>query len=52
MNWKHFTFVDVGSVSYSAMQFLSKQNSLEILYKRSNLALIFEPDEIVYWKVF
>ena len=59
LSWQHFQTVDQGSVAYSSMQIIpadktksqSQDNGLEILYERSNQpSLVFEPDEIVYWR--
>ena len=54
--WEFFRSVDTGSVAYSSMQsFINEQgqSALEILYERSdNATVVFEPQEIVYWRVF
>jgi sialidase-1 len=52
LTWNHHVTVDRGAVSYSSMQMIPETNEVEILYERSNVTqLVFDPDEIVYWKV-
>jgi sialidase-1 len=51
LHWSHFHTVDQGSVAYSSLQLNMHTRELELLYERSDTpALVFEPDEIVYWK--
>ncbi len=61
LTWQYLTTVDKGSVAYSSLQVIPPSNadltiqnksSLVILYERSNQpSLVFEPDEIVFWRV-
>lgn len=56
LTWSPYLTVDRGSSAYSTLQLIpsstTKRNQLEILYERSEkIALVFDPDEIVYWKV-
>lgn len=61
-SWQVLHMVDGGAVAYSSLQVIPsnqqeeadgfEQEGLELLYERSNEAnLVFEPDEIVYWRV-
>jgi len=55
-SWSVMASVDAGSTSYSSLQLLpaSEGNSrvLALLYERAdNLSIIFEPDEIVLYKM-
>lgn len=66
--WEEFVTVDDGAVAYSSLQIIPSavnqglatrqemapaKSGLEILYERSNVVqLVFEPDEIRYWRVF
>ncbi len=52
ITWDYFVNVDTGSVAYSSLQVNAQTSELELLYERSEQAsLVFEPDEIVYWKI-
>jgi hypothetical protein len=46
-SWKHHVTVNEGAVSYFSMQINPKNNQLDLLYERSKIQLVFEPDEIV-----
>jgi hypothetical protein len=62
-SWEVYRSVDIGSVAYSALQIIPSSSSstsdtvlagggLEVLYERSNKpSLVFEPQEIRYWRV-
>lgn len=56
--WSVHTSVDAGSVSYSALSIVpaamgASHSGLELLYERSdNITIVFDPDQIVYWRVF
>jgi sialidase-1 len=60
LTWQRLAIVDRGAVSYSSMQVvppatvgLKRQSGLEILYERSDqIQVVFDPDEIRYWRVF
>lgn len=59
VSWNVLVNVDTGAVSYSAMQLYpwtvegdTTPTDLLLLYERSNsIEIVFEPDEIVLWKV-
>mmetsp|Transcript_8571 Transcript_8571/g.12794 ORF Transcript_8571/g.12794 Transcript_8571/m.12794 type:complete len:374 (+) Transcript_8571:32-1153(+) len=56
LNWYPVTTVDRGAVSYSALQVIpaneiSDSDIIGLLYERSDsLEIVFEPDEIRFWK--
>lgn len=56
--WSVHKTVDAGSVSYSALSIVpaakgAAHSGLELLYERSdNITVVFDPDQIVYWRVF
>jgi sialidase-1 len=50
-SWQTIDTVDTGAVAYSAMQ-VHPDGALSLLYERSNvLQAVFDPDEIVYYRV-
>lgn len=52
-SWEVLANADRGAVSYSALQYLPGSKGLGLLYERSDeMKIVFEPDEIVFWKVF
>ena len=55
LTWSVLNNVDRGAVSYSALQILpnlNQGNSLVLLYERSNnIQIVFEPDEIVFYRI-
>jgi sialidase-1 len=51
LSWHVLATVDTGAVSYSAMQ-VHPDGGLSLLYERSNVKqAVFDPDEIVYYRV-
>ena len=51
LSWNVLESIDGGAVSYSALQLLPNRQ-IGLLYERSNtMQLVFEPDEIVFYKL-
>lgn len=54
-SWQPLLTVDTGAVAYSALQMVYEygKSGLALLYERSEvLQLVFEPDQIVFYRVF